>query len=61
MSGFEVILQRMAYYFLKGLKCELRRACNAHVGFIKVVSPVGGHIGYEVNGVLIRLEDDSDE
>ena len=65
---FEAIVCTVAYYFLKGVACEAmpdrlseytRHWSPEAVYSIEakhVVSPMGGLIGYEINGKMMRVK-----
>lgn len=56
---FEAIVCTVAYYFLKGLTCEYKRAYHGgsyEVERIAILSPMGGLIGYEIGGEMMRIK-----
>lgn len=58
-KDLEAIVCAVAYYFLKGVACELKntyRGGSYEVERIAILSPMGDLIGYEINGKMMRIK-----
>ena len=57
--GFEAVVNSIAYYFLRGVACELKntyRGGSYEAERIAILSPMGDLIGYEINGKMMRIK-----
>jgi len=58
-KDFEAIVCTVAYYFLRGVACELKNSYHGgryETEPIAILSPMGDIIGYEINGKMMRAK-----
>ena len=56
----EAIVCTVAYYFLRGVACELRDSYHGgryEAKPIMILSPMGDFIGYEINGKMFNNQE----